>query len=121
LGGFLSKTKFPTQIKKAPDYGRYQELSALNNLVEQYLIFAEGQAMKRIPMKMKDWINKLEGFLTINDRDILQDKGKVSHEKAIEIAEKEYCKFNKKRINQSSQIDDDFDRTIKLIDNRKKK
>jgi hypothetical protein len=39
--------------------------------VEQYLIFAEGQAMRRIPMQMTDWVKKLDGFLTINDREIL--------------------------------------------------
>jgi len=45
--------------------------SSLNNLVEQYLVFAEGQAMRRIPMTMSDWIKKLDGFLTLNDREIL--------------------------------------------------
>lgn len=39
-----------------------EELSALNNLVEQYLVFAEGQAMRRIPMNMQNWIKKLDGF-----------------------------------------------------------
>jgi hypothetical protein len=42
-----------------------EELRALNNLVEQYLIFAEGQAMRRIPMYMKDWINKNEAISEI--------------------------------------------------------
>jgi len=45
-------------------------LRALNNLVEQYLIFAESQAERRMPMTMRDWITKLEGFLTLNDREI---------------------------------------------------
>jgi hypothetical protein len=58
------------------------ELAALNNLVEQYLVFAEGQAMRRIPMHMQDWINKLDAFLNINDREILTHAGKVSHEMA---------------------------------------
>jgi hypothetical protein len=48
--------------------------------VEQYLIFAEGQAMRRIPMYMNNWISKLDGFLTINDRDILNHAGKISHD-----------------------------------------
>ena len=47
------------------------ELAALNNLVEQYLIFAQGQAMRRLPMHMADWITKLNAFLTLNQRDIL--------------------------------------------------
>jgi hypothetical protein len=54
-----------------------EELLQLNNLVEQYLIFAEGQAMRRMPMAMKDWIEKLHGFLTINDRNILKEKALI--------------------------------------------
>lgn len=82
----------------AKNYLNEQELTALNNLVEQYLIFAEGQAMRRIPMYMRDWIEKLHGFLTLNDRAVLQHSGSISHAKAIEKAEQEYEKFNHKRI-----------------------
>jgi len=53
------------------NYLTEKELLALNNLVEQYLIFAEGQAMRRIPMHMIGWIQKLDGFLSHNERDIL--------------------------------------------------
>ena len=105
----------------AKNYLNEKELLALNNLVEQYLIFAEGQAMQKIPMKMKDWIKKLEGFLTLNNRRILMDKGKVSHQEAKQLAEKNYEKFNKKRANEYNQIDDDFDNVIKLIENKKNK
>ncbi|MDP3043337.1 MAG: virulence RhuM family protein [bacterium] len=105
----------------AKNYLNEKELLALNNLVEQYLIFAEGQAMQRISMKMKDWIKKLEGFLTLNNRKILMDKGKVSHQEARRLAEKNYKKFNKKRANEYNQIDADFDNVIKLIENKKKK
>jgi len=59
----------------AKNYLNEEELSSLNNLVEQYLIFAQGQAMRRIPMYMKDWIEKLNGFLTLNDREILNNAG----------------------------------------------
>jgi hypothetical protein len=55
----------------AKNYLTENELLALNNLVEQYLIFAEGQAMRRIPMHMRDWIKKLDGFLSLNERNIL--------------------------------------------------
>ena len=74
----------------AKNYLSEQELLVLNNLVEQYLVFAEGQAMQRTPMSMKDWIDKLHGFLQINNRDILKDAGKISHELAAEIAEKNF-------------------------------
>ncbi len=62
----------------AKNYLHEKELAALNNLVEQYLIFAQGQAMRRIPIYMQDWIKKLDGFLTINDRDILNHAGMIS-------------------------------------------
>ena len=74
-----------TKVRKddvvtAKNYLHEPELAALNNLVEQYLVFAEGQAMRRVPMHMGDWIIKLHGFLTINDRDILTHAGKISHQ-----------------------------------------
>jgi len=64
------------------------------NMVEQYLIFAEGQAMRRTPMHMADWIKKLDAFLTVNEREILTHAGRISHEMAKELAETEYEKFN---------------------------
>jgi hypothetical protein len=88
-----------TKVRKqdvtiAKNYLTEEELQALNNLVEQYLIFAEGQAMRRIPMYMQDWIKKLDGFLTLNDRDILNHAGKISHKIAKELAEKEYDRYH---------------------------
>ena len=82
----------------AKNYLNEDELQALNNLVEQYLVFAEGQAMRRIPMSMADWITKLDGFLSLNDRNILNHAGKVSHQMAKEIAEQEYDKFHQQRL-----------------------
>ena len=105
----------------AKNYLKENELRALNNLVEQYLVFAEGQAMRRIPMHMKDWINKLDGFLSLNDRDILTNAGRISHEMAKELAEEEYEKFNRKRIESRDKQDSDFDRTVKMIEEQKKK
>ena len=96
----------------AKNYLKENELDALNNLVEQYLIFATGQAMRRIPMYMKDWIEKLNGFLALNDRNILTHPGKISHQLAIEKAEKEYEKFHLKTNN---EIESDFDKAIKNI------
>jgi hypothetical protein len=86
--------------------GVERELLVLNNLVEQYLVFAEGQAMQRIPMRMTDWIERLNEFLQINRKDILKDAGKVSHELAVEIAEKNFAEYKK---NEAKSIDDDFD------------
>ncbi len=87
-----------TDITVAKNYLNYDELKQLNLLVEQYLSFAESQALQRKTMYMKDWIRKLHDILTINDRDILLDTGRISHELAEEIANKEYVKFRLKQI-----------------------
>ncbi len=84
-------------IVNAKNYLTTDELSALNNLVEQYLVFAEGQAMRRIPMSMVDWVKKLDGFLTLNDRDILNNAGKISHDMAKQYAESQYENFHQQR------------------------
>ncbi len=112
-----------TKIRKkdvtiAKNYLTEKELSALNNLVEQYLVFAEGQAMRRIPMRMQDWIDKLNAFLHLNDRNILEHAGKISHELAQEFAEKEYEKFHRHSLN---TYQSDFDKLVKKLDAGKKR
>ena len=94
------------EVVIAKNYLTEQELSQLNNLVEQYLIFAEGQAMRRVPMYMKDWIEKLHGFLTINDRNILQDAGKISHELMKEVAEKKFDEYKRIEARQDVGFDE---------------
>lgn len=108
-----------SDVSIAKNYLNEEELSALNNLVEQYLIYAKGQAQRRVPMYMNDWVMKLNGFLTLNDREILNNAGKISQELGKETAELEYLKFNEsqqKRITES-----DFDKIIKKIENKSKK
>ncbi len=104
------------EVAIAKNYLAEDELLLLNNLVEQYLIFAEGQAMRRVPMYMKDWIEKLHGFLKLNDRDILKDAGKVSHELAKELAEKQYDIFHAKQLKKPSRADNDFDQLAQQAD-----
>ncbi|MGI8906818.1 MAG: virulence RhuM family protein [Candidatus Sumerlaeaceae bacterium] len=99
----------------AKNYLGEPELAALNNLVEQYLVFAEGQAMRRIPMYMRDWLAKLDGFLRLNERGILTHAGKISHQLAKETAETEYEKFDRQRIAESDRKGGDFDAAIKRI------
>ena len=108
-------------IAIAKNYLKAEELSALNNLVEQYLVFAEGQAMRWIKMYMKDWVEKLNGFLSLNDRSILKDAGQISHDMAEKLAEAQYDEFNKKRIEWTDRQDSDFDKTVKMIEEEKKK
>lgn len=99
----------------AKNYLNQEELLALNNLAEQYLVFAEGQALNRVPMYMKDWIKKLDGFLQLNDKNILTHAGKISHQLAIDKAEKEYIQYNQKMIREAEVVDSDFDRVIKNL------
>lgn len=101
----------------AKNYLNEDELQALNNLVEQYLVFAEGQAMRRIPMSMADWITKLDGFLSLNDRNILNHAGKVSHQMAKEIAEQEYDKFHHQRLaKETGQADKSLEALSKIAE-----
>lgn len=103
----------------AKNYLDEEELAGLNNIVEQYLIFAESQAKRKQAMFMLDWEKKLSEFLKLNDRDILGDLGKVSHAVAEALALGEYEKY---RIEQDKNYTSDFDREVKnLLKGRKKK
>jgi hypothetical protein len=101
-----------SDVSVAKNYLNEEELRALNNLAEQYLIFAEGQSARRIAMTMQDWISKLEGFLTLNDREILQGAGKVSAELAKSHAEWEFDKF---RVLDDQHFESDFDQMVKQL------
>jgi hypothetical protein len=106
----------------AKNYYNEEELRSLNLIVDQYLSFAELQAQQRKPMHMKDWVRKLHDFLTLNDRNILKDLGKVSHELASELAREEFEKYQQKqRQIESQQPLTDFDQAIKKIEEQKKK
>jgi hypothetical protein len=96
----------------AKNYLNENELRALNNLVEQYLIFAQSQAERRVPMTMQDWITKLEGFLTLNDREVLKNAGKVSADLAKEHAEEEFVAFRREK---DRTLESDFDQAIKNL------
>ena len=111
-------------VEIAKNYLNEKELLALNNLVEQYLIFAEGQAMRRIPMYMRDWISKLDSFLQLNEREILTHAGKISHQIVMEIAKKEYEKYSKKRQIAYDRKGNAFDVLVnetKKIESKKRK
>lgn len=111
---WLTNRRWP-KIRKADtsiakNYLTQEELWLLNNLVEQYLVFAEWQAMKRVPMKMLDWIEKLDGFLQLNDREVLDNAGSISHESALQHSAKEYEIYKKA---QNIHIEyDEFDKEV---------
>jgi len=80
-------------VSIAKNYLSEEELRALNLIVSAYLDFAELQALQRKPMRMADWIARLDGFIRLSGREILAHAGKVSHEMAALKAEAEYERF----------------------------
>lgn len=100
-------TKSDTHIAK--NYLNENELQKLNLLVEQYLGFAELQAMREIPMKMQDWKDELDRELQHLNFSILDGKGSISHKQAIQKADEEYDKYRKKEL---ENYKSDFDRAI---------
>ena len=93
----------------AKNYLTEQELSQLGRIVSAYLDMAEAQAERNIPMTMEDWEQRLNGFLKLWDRDVLQDNGKISAELAKAKAESEFEKY---RIVQDRLYQSDFDKLL---------
>ncbi len=110
----------PADIKIAKNYLQKDELLQLNRIVTMYIDYAELQASRRRPMYMRDWRAKLDAFLKFNEQEILHNAGKVSHEVAVALAEKEYEGF---RIDQDKHFESDFDKLVKecLPETQKKK
>ncbi|MFA6171690.1 MAG: RhuM family protein [Patescibacteria group bacterium] len=86
------------QAQIAKNYLEELELKRLNLLVEQFLSFAELQSVEQRLMYMKDWIGKLDSFLVLNDKKILQSSGNVSHLEMEKKVRKELEKYNQKRL-----------------------
>jgi len=108
-----------TDVSIAKNYLDEKELNLLNRIITMYLDYAEMQAQKGMVMYMNDWVEKLDAFLQFNEKEILQDSGKISHEIAIALAESEYEKY---RVIQDRMLESDFDREVKkLLDSKKKK
>lgn len=100
----------------AKNYLSEEEMQQLQRVVSAYLDMAEMQAMRHIPMTMEDWEKRLNGFLTLWDREVLKDAGKVSAELAKAHAETEFEKF---RITQDRLYESDFDQFLKLEEKMK--
>lgn len=86
------------QARIAKNYLEELELKRLNLLVEQFLSFAELQSVEQRVMYMKDWIKKLDGFLILNEKEILQNAGNVSHLEMEKKVRDELEKYNQKRL-----------------------
>ena len=101
--------------KAAKNYLTEQEIRTLNLLIDQYLSFAEFQAQQRREMTMKDWARKLDDFLKLNERDILTDAGRVSHQLAEETADREFEKYDAERRRREALEAPDFDQAVEKI------
>ena len=102
----------------AKNYLNEKELDHLNRIVTMYLDYAEEQAKRGVVMHMKDWVVRLDAFLKFNERQILTNAGKISHEVAEALALKEYEKY---RLIQDRDYISDFDREVKKLLGVKKK
>jgi len=112
LTNFQGKYITTRDISIAKNYLSEDELKQLNLIVSMYLDFAELQATNGRLMKMNDWIQKLDDFLRISEKELLTDAGKVSHKKAVEKAKIEYEKYRKA---EDKKHISDFDREIKKL------
>ena len=101
-----------SDISVAKNYLNKKEIDELNRIVTMYLDYAENQAARQIPMKMKDWVEKLDAFLQFNDYSVLKNAGSISAEIAKKLATKQFEKY---RIKQDSEFESDFDKEIKRI------
>ena len=98
----------------AKNYLTKEELKSLERIVTMYLDYAEDQAERHIPMTMEDWKGKLDVFLQFNERDVLDNPGKVSHKVAKSFALSEFEKY---RITQDKLFESDFDKFMIEMEN----
>jgi hypothetical protein len=104
-----------SDVSIAKNYLTKEELESLGRIVNAYLELAENRAKRQIPMTMEDWAKRLDLFLQFDDREILQNAGKISAEIAKQYAESEFEKY---RIVQDKLFQSDFDKLIENIDNK---
>ena len=120
----ITSTKLPDRLRKTDieivkNYLEEEEVAALKLLVEQYLAFAESQALSHKPMHMKDWIDRLGMILTMNERNILNHAGKITHDLALRKADHEYEKYKEQqklieKADSLKELDEDIKRVKRL-------
>lgn len=122
----LTSTSKPGKVTKADvligkNYLNEEEIGVLKLIVEQYLAYAESQALQHKPMYMRDWIQKLRMVLTMNEKTILECAGSISHELAIKKVSQEYAQYKEtqkklEHLNSIKELDED----IKKIAHKKR-
>jgi hypothetical protein len=110
-------------VEVAKNYLAEDELNILNRMVTAYLEVAELQALNQVPMKMQDWLERLDQFLTMTGRELLDHAGTVSHEKAMQKAEAEFEKYRQKQISEPTLAERHFiemEEGLKRIESKEK-
>jgi len=105
-------------VSIAKNYLIEQEIQELERIVTMYLDYAENQAARQIPMRMADWVARLDAFLKFNEYEVLANAGAVSAEVARRLAEEQYETF---RVQQDRRFESDFEKEIKRIEKKKDK
>ncbi len=106
-----------SDVNIAKNYLNKDEIESLNRIITMYLDFAEDQARRKIPMTMEDWSKKINTFLKFNERDVLNDSGKVTAEIAKQFAESEFEGY---KITQDRLFESDFDKFTKKLLHKKR-
>jgi len=112
------------EVAVAKNYLIEEELDILNRIVTAYLEFAELQALNRKPMYMKDWIAKLDDFLKMSGRELLEHAGAISHDRALQKALDEYELFHSRLLKEPTIAEKDFieaEKKFKKIESVRKK
>jgi hypothetical protein len=105
-----------SDVSVAKNYLIEREIKELERIVSMYLDYAENQAARQIPMKMADWVAKLDAFLQFNEYEVLANAGKVSAEVAKRLAEEQYGTF---RVRQDREFESDFEAEVKRIESKR--
>jgi len=105
-----------SDVSVAKYYLIEREIKELERIVSMYLDYAENQAARQIPMKMADWVAKLDAFLQFNEYEVLANAGKVTAEVAKRLAEEQYDKF---RVRQDRAFESDFEAEVKRIESKR--
>ena len=108
------------------NYLNEKEISQLKLIVEQFLAYAESQALAEKPMYMRDWVQKLCLVLTMNEKNILEHAGKISHKVAVDKATKDYVAYKEEQrqiehFDSIKELDQDLKRVVPRKNNKTKK
>lgn len=102
------------EAKSAKNYLDEKELRAMGQIVSGYLDFAERQAEREQIMTMDDWAKHLDNILTMSGEQLLEGTGSISHDQAMQKAEREYKKYKARTL---SDVEKDYLDSIKLLEN----